>query len=120
MVDGNYGRVRDLVWARADTVIWLDYPLGITLGRLAVRTYRRVFQQEELWNGNRERLRDHLCSRDSLFLWAIQSHRRHRREFIDWANRPPHAHLTIVRLRTPGETTRWLERNGLTEAIAGA
>lgn len=57
VVDGNYGKVRDLVWSRADTVIWLDYPLWLILWRLASRTTRRVIARETLWNGNRETLR---------------------------------------------------------------
>jgi adenylate kinase family enzyme len=31
VVDGNYGSVRDVVWSRADTVVWLDYPLRLVL-----------------------------------------------------------------------------------------
>lgn len=51
---GNYGRVRDLLWPRADTIVWLDYAFPLVLGRLTARTVRRAVTGEILWNGNRE------------------------------------------------------------------
>ena len=37
--------------------------------------------EEQLWNGNRESLTMALWGRDSLFVWAIRSHFRRRREW---------------------------------------
>ncbi len=56
VADGNYGVVRDLVWARADTVVWLDLPRPVVMRRVVLRTIRRALTREELWNGNREPL----------------------------------------------------------------
>ena len=63
VVAGNYGKVRDIVWTRADTVVWLDLPLLITIWRVAVRTIRCVRRREMLWGGNRERLSSALFGR---------------------------------------------------------
>ncbi len=68
IVDGNYSRVRDIVWPRADTVVWLDYSLPVILWRLARRTIGRIVTDEELWHENRESIRTTFFSRDSLFL----------------------------------------------------
>ena len=57
VVDGNYKCVRDLVWCRADTVVWLDFGLPVVLWRSVSRTVRRVFRNEPCCNGNRETLR---------------------------------------------------------------
>lgn len=105
---GNYGGVRDLLWSRADTIVWLDYPLAINLWRLTRRSLRRIIAREELWAGNRETFRAQFLSRDSLYIWAVRSHARHRREFRAQLAAPAHAHLRVVRLASPRATRRWL------------
>ena len=106
VVDGNYAVVRDLVWARAEAIVWLDLPLRTILWRFAVRTARRVVRHEELWCGNRERLRTQLLSRDSLLWWILTTYRRRRREYPErLAARPD---LLAIRLRSARAARAWL------------
>ena len=81
VADGNYaGKGGDVVRARADTVVWLDFPRGVVMRQLGLRTLRRVILREQLWNGNRESLRDALA-RDperSVLLWAWTRHQPQR------------------------------------------
>lgn len=107
VVDGNYRSVRDLIWSRIDTVIWLDYSLPVILYRLIRRTLHRVITQEELWNGNRENWRTALFSRDSIILWALKTYRRRRREYPELLARPEYAGLIVVHLRSPRQTRQW-------------
>ncbi|QAA76947.1 MAG: Adenylate kinase [Candidatus Bipolaricaulis sibiricus] len=115
VVDGNRSEVRDLVWGRADTVVWLDYPFRRVFGQLLKRTLRRALRREELWNGNRESLRMSFFSRESILLWAVRTHRWRKREYPALLGRPEHAHLRVIRLRSPVETRRWLD--GLTALV---
>lgn len=55
VVEGNYSSARPLVLERADTVIWLDLPRTVVMRQLLLRTLRRLFGRQVLWNGNRER-----------------------------------------------------------------
>lgn len=108
VTDGNYSKVRDLVWGSADTLIWLDYPLVVILPRLFHRTLTRLITQEKLWGKNQETWRGQL-SRDSLFVWLLKSHPRHRREYPILLTDPAYAHLTTVRLESPRATRQWLD-----------
>jgi adenylate kinase family enzyme len=108
VVDGNYTKARDLIWPRAEALVWLDYPLPLVLWRLARRTSRRALTRQTLWSGNRERLSTHLFTRDSLFLWALQTHRRHRRRYPIALTEPAHAHLHLFRFRSPRAAAGWL------------
>ena len=85
VVAGNYRIVRDLIWPKAQAVIWLDYPLHIVFWRMLTRTIRRAVAQEELWNGNRETFWAHLkfWSNDSLFNWLFKTYWRRKRETPD-------------------------------------
>jgi adenylate kinase family enzyme len=106
--DGNYSAVRDIVWSRADTVVWLDYSLPVILWRVARRTIRRFVTREELWNKNRERFRDAFLSHDSIILWAARTYHRRRREYPVLFSEPEYAHLSIVQLRSPRAARLWL------------
>jgi len=52
---GNYQIVRDIVWSKAEVVVWLDYSFPLVFGRLWRRTWRRWWYQEVLWNGPLDR-----------------------------------------------------------------
>jgi adenylate kinase family enzyme len=107
--DGNYRKVRDLVWAQADTLVWLDYPLPLVMWRVTTRTLRRSLTGEELWSGNRESLRNALFDRDSIVLYALKSCRRHRREYPVLLDEPAYRHLRVVHLRSPRAMRKWIE-----------
>jgi adenylate kinase family enzyme len=106
--DGNYSAIRDIVWNRADTVVWLDYALPVILWRVARRTIRRFVMREELWNKNHKRFRDAFLSYDSSILWAVRTYRRRRREYPILFSEPEYAHLSIVQLRSPRAARLWL------------
>ena len=108
VVDGNYSKVRDIVWSRADTIIWLDYPLPLSLWRLFWRTLRRAWRREVLWGGNQERFIEQFASRDSLFLYTVHAHRRRSRQYPALLERQVRSGKQVVRLRAPGAADRWL------------
>ena len=112
VVDGNYHVVRDIVWSRADTIVWLDYTLPVILAQLVWRTLRRIVIREMLWNENRERFLVQILSRDSLFLWALRSYPRRRREYPLLLQQPAYAHLAVIRLPSPRATRTWLSQIG--------
>jgi adenylate kinase family enzyme len=109
VTDGNYnGLLGRMNWRRAETLVWLDYPIWIIYPRLFRRTLGRTLKREELWNGNRESLRMGFLSRESLFVWALKTHWKHRRDWEAVLREPGFAHLRVVRLRRPRQTAAWL------------
>ena len=82
VIDGVYmTHLGNLIPDHAELIVWLDLPIRVWLPRLLRRTYRRIHNQEELWNGNREAWRGVLLGRKALLPYAIRSHFRRRRQW---------------------------------------
>lgn len=113
---GNYDSVRDITWPRSDTLIWLDFPLRITLPRIVARSYRRWRDDELLWGTNRERFFGQFKVWDkseSLIAWNLHQRTRLRRRYTEAERDPTHQHLIFYRIASPRELRKWLERTSV-------
>jgi adenylate kinase family enzyme len=109
VLDGSYQRkLGDLVLRRADTIVWLDQPLPLVLRRLVTRAVSDIVTKRDLFNGNRQTWRFAFWGRESLVGYAILEHFRRRRQWPQEFSRFPT--LEVVRLRSPREVERWLQR----------
>lgn len=112
VIEGNYAAVRDLVLPGAETVVWLDLPFAVVYRRLAWRTVTRSFAGAELWNGNRESLRQTFLSHDSMLLWGVTAFRRTRRSLAESMRTLRRPETRVYRLRTRGQVA-YLMRNAI-------
>jgi len=104
VVDGNYRIVREIVWPRATSIVWLNLDLATVFARAIRRTVRRSISGEELFAGNRESLGRAFLSRESILLWVLQTHGPRRREFQS--------------LKHGAQDHRWIEFRRQSEASA--
>lgn len=107
VIDGNYADVQDLIWLRAQLLVWIDFRLPVLLWRLLRRTFRRLWRREEFFNSNREQFR-RVFSSQSILIWAIRSHGQRRRRYEELLTRARCAHLQVIRLRSPSAVRVWL------------
>jgi len=113
VTDGNKRAVRDLVWPRADTVIWLDYGFHVSVWRLAKRARARTSslnaKAAESGAGRAGVPRQMLAAGRGV-LKALRSHRGQRKEYPRLFAEPANRHLAVARLRSPAATREWLAR----------
>ena len=109
VVDGNYSILRDIVWPRATTLIWLDYPFPLVFWRIFWRSMKRGILRTKLWNNNRESLWRTFFTKESILLWVIKTHWRRRKTYPVAFALSQHSHLQVIRFKTSGQTRLWLE-----------
>ena len=105
VVDGNYSVVQDLVWQRADTVVWFDLSFAVVMARIVRRTLLRVVTRQELWNGNKEPWSNMFSWKPekSIIAWAATRHGVYRRRYLAAESDPRWVGLRFVRLCSQGE-----------------
>jgi adenylate kinase family enzyme len=108
VVDGDYDKVCDLVWAQADLVIWLDYSLGVILPRLTWRSARYALSREELWPSENQVTWRLLLGSQSILLRTLSTHYRRRRAYEALWKQSKFSAVQFVRLHSPYATQYWL------------
>lgn len=101
ILDGNVDNGRDVIWQRADTIIWLDYALPRLLWQVTRRNIMWWLQRkswtetamtwQHAWSGIRH---------------AYRSHALKRAHYPEYLYDFPHA--KIYHFRQPKEAQRWL------------
>jgi hypothetical protein len=90
--------------------VWLDLPFLLVLRRLTRRTLGRWWRRDDLWGmGNRESLRTHFMTRDSLYIWLLRTHWSRRRRYPRLLEASEHRHLDVLRFRSARAADAWLE-----------
>ena len=105
ILDSGYSSWLDVVLARVELIVALDYSRWRTLARLTRRSLARAIDRRTICNGNTETFRQ-VLSRDSILVWHFRSFARKRVRMREWAAGP--AGPAVVRLPSPAATRRWL------------
>ncbi len=101
--------VGTLILDAAELVVWLDLPPWVWLPRLLVRSTRRWFSKDALWNGNRETLAGIFWEKDGLLPHAFRAYFCRRGTMAARLNGyVAHSGKRIIRLCTVAEVAAFL------------
>ena len=83
VIAGNYSRHRELIWYRADLIIWLDLSLVRCAWRGLSRSIRNIWYRRPMCNGNYDGL-DRLLRLDnrSILYWVLTTHKKKRTRYL--------------------------------------
>jgi len=108
ILDGNYPRVRDIVWPRATAILWLNLSFPRVFWRGLRRTITRARTKEELFNGCYETFRQSFLSRESILWWIITTHGKNRRAYGKLLGSGRHGEAHAAEFKHPAEVERFL------------
>lgn len=101
VLDGNLDDVHKTVWARADTIVWLDYPRWVVWSRLVRRNLGWWLSGTPTWSGNRMTLKLAL----SGIRHGLRAYRKKRRLYPQRLTRFPE--VRVLRFKSPRATAAW-------------
>jgi adenylate kinase family enzyme len=106
IVDGNYSKLADITWHRADTLIWLDYRLPLIVWRVTRRNLRRLTGREPAPDGFTWRRA--FVGRRSVLGNAVRKYVNNRSRYARQSAEASELGVRVLRFRSPRQTARWL------------
>lgn len=114
VVDGNYTSqgMRETLWPKADTFIWLDPTRSQVMRRVIARTLRRVITRERLWNGIREPWTNlySLDPHQNIIVWAWTRYHGTKEKYEACLEDGSWNHATVHRLSTSSHIASLLDQ----------
>lgn len=114
IIDGHYRDVRHLVWSRAQTIVWLNYPLFVVALRLWTRFRAKSARKAET-RPQKSGVAGSTAQHQSVFAasWSQRFSRllrtlRERRGYKVVLGSPVYSHASIVELKSALHTQKWL------------
>lgn len=111
VIDGNYSAVREPIWGKVDTIVWLDIPFTPVFLRILWRTIKRIVTRERLWNNNVEGL-DAFIGKYGMPIWVIKTHKKRRKQYPPLLASPELSHVDIKVFKSLREANIWIDSLG--------
>ena len=108
VIDNYFIEIRDMVWCRAEIIIWLDYPLWLCTWRFVRRTWWDYFQQSKIWGNNQLSLSALYAGKPPLWWWMWYTYHTRPRNYPKLFAHPDYTHLRVIRLASLSETRDFL------------
>jgi adenylate kinase family enzyme len=103
-------KLADVVWHRADTLIWLNFPLPLILYRITRRNLRQLADRENSPQARRLTWSTAFFVRRSLLRTAIRKYRNNRPRYARQVAETAGLGVEVVRLRSPREVRHWKQQ----------
>jgi hypothetical protein len=101
VTDGNFDGDRDLLWARAELIVWLDLPLHRALGQALWRNLGWWLARTPVWGGQRMTLAKAMGGARHV----LRSHGQKRRAYPAWLAEQA---ALVVRISRAAPTKAWV------------
>ncbi|OKJ25183.1 adenylate kinase [Streptomyces sp. CB01580] len=106
-VEGNFSKLADVVWHRADVLVWLDFPLPLVVYRIVRRSLRQLTGREDSAQARRLTWRKAFFARRSLLRTAVRKYRHNRPRYARQVAETAALGVQVVRLRSARDVERW-------------
>ncbi|MFD4371823.1 adenylate kinase [Streptomyces sp. NPDC058486] len=110
VVEGNYSKLADVVWHRAEVLVWLDLPLSLVVRRIAYRSLRQLTGRDTSVQARRLTWKRAFFGRRSLLRTAIRKYSHNRPRYARQVAETAALGVRVVRLRSGREADAWLAR----------